>query len=125
MCQIRRAHARRSRDVSQVSAVQAGAAMLAAVARILTGIGRKVTAIGQKDTSIEGRRAPNEASVSGDSRWYVVLERMRIMVGRRLTTMNEGWQRCDEEWLIRMGAELPQIGDRRILNEWWRHANGR
>ena len=84
-----------------------------------------MTAIGWKDIAIERRRAAVASSVSNDSRWHVVLERMVIVFGRRLTTTNEGWQCCDGEWLIRMGAELPRMGDWRILNEGWRHANGR
>jgi hypothetical protein len=111
--------------VSQVSAAQSRAAMLAVVVQRLTAIGARLTAIGWKDIAIERRRAAVASGVSDDSRWHVALERMVIMVGRRLTAMNEGWQCCDGEWLIRMGAELPRMGDWRILNEGWRHANGR
>ena len=76
-----------------MSAAQSRAAMLAVVVRKLAAIGSRLTAIGWKDISIEGRRAAIASSVSDDSRWHVVLERMTIVVGRRLTTMNEGWQR--------------------------------
>ena len=124
VCQILCAHVRRSRHVSQVSAAQSRAAMLAVVVRRLAAIGSRLRAIGWKDTSIERRHAAVASSVSDDSRWHVVLERMVIMVGRILTTTNEGWQCCDGAWLIRMGAELPRMGDWRILNERWRHANG-
>ena len=111
--------------MSQVSAAQSRAAMLAVVVRKLAAIGSRLTAIGWKDIAIERRRAAVASSVSDDSRWHVVLERMVIVVGRRLTTTNEGWQCCDGEWLIRMGAELPRVGDWRILNGGWQHANGR